>query len=94
MPFRPNLIEIRRRDFPCPRGEMDVVRVMHFCQMIERPRLLRIGESISPAVVRDGNVPLFDVNIGSSIFTHGPQFHQVTVWIEFLSMARSERPLG
>jgi hypothetical protein len=46
--------------------------------------LLWIGQSISAAVVGDGEVTLLDVNVGGAILPHGSQLHQLAVWPQLL----------
>src|SRR4029077_20483483 len=45
--------------------------------------LLREGKYILTAVVFDGDVALFDINIGRAVLAHGSQLDEVTVRQEF-----------
>ena len=73
------LIQISCGDFPSLGCEKDVVRIMYFRQMVERTALFGIRQCITSAIVFDGDVPLFDVDVGSAILSHGTQLHEMTV---------------
>ena len=80
-----HLIEICRGDFPRLGGEVDVVRVMNLCQVVEGPRLLGIGQPVCSTVVCNRDESLFDVDVRRSVLAHRPELHQMTLRLELLS---------
>ena len=65
------LIQVRRTQPPGPAGEHDVVAVMHFGKVIEGAGLFGIGKNIAAAIVLDGEVAFFDIDIGRAVLPHG-----------------------
>jgi hypothetical protein len=57
--------------------------VVDLREVIKRTGLLGIGEHVFAAVVLDGDVSLFDIDIGRAVFSHGAEFDQVAVGLEF-----------
>lgn len=54
--------------------------------------LLWVGEGVCSSVVCDGNVALLDVDVGSSILTHGAKLDQVRIrgkllWVKWNRVA-------
>src|SRR6266550_448053 len=64
-------------------SEHHVVAVVHFREVIEGARLLREGKYVLAAVVFDGDVALFDVNVGGAVLAHGAQLDEVTIRQKF-----------
>ena len=77
------LIEVGRANAPDFAAEHDVVAVMHFGKMVEGAGLLGVGKHILAAVVLDGDVALFDVDVGSPVFAHGAQLDEVAIGAQF-----------
>src|SRR5467141_4412602 len=73
------LIQVRGANAPDLAREHHVVAVVHFREVIKGSRLLREGNHVLAAVVLDGDVALFDIDVGCSVFAHGPQLDQVTI---------------
>ncbi len=48
--------------------------------MVERARLLREREYVLSAVVLDGEIPLFNIDVRRAVFTHGAELNQMTIW--------------
>lgn len=46
--------------------------------------LLGEGQGVGAAIVGDGDVTLFDVNVGRAILSHRAQLHQMAVRLELL----------
>ena len=73
------LIQIRRPQPPHPAREHDVVAVVDLREVVERAGLLRVRQRIGAAVVLDGDVALFDVDVRRAALAHRPELHQVAV---------------
>ena len=58
---------------------MNVVGVVHLAEVVERARLLGVGEGIFATIVLNGDVALFDVNVGGAVLAHGAQLDQVAI---------------
>ena len=65
------LIQIGGAQAPDFAGEHDVVAVVHFGEVVEGAGLLGKWEHVLAAVVLDGDVALFDVDVRSAVFAHG-----------------------
>jgi len=52
--------------------------------MVEGAPLLRVRQRVSAAVVVNGDVALFDINVWGAILSHCAQLHKVAVWAEIL----------
>src|SRR5579859_3902223 len=79
-----SLIQIGGADAPDLAAEMDIVAIVNLGEMVKRARLLGEGQQILTAIMLDANEALFNVDVGCAVFTHGPKFDQVAVWLEFL----------
>jgi hypothetical protein len=77
------LVQIGGACSPDLAGEHHVVAVVDLGEVIKRPRLLGIREHVFAAVVLDGDVSLFDIDIGRAVFAHGAELDQVAVGLEF-----------
>src|SRR5580698_3011685 len=77
------LIQIGGAQAPDFAGEHDVVAVVDFGEVIEGTGLLGKWENVLAAVVFDGDVAFFDVDIRSAVFTHGAEFDEVAIGLEF-----------
>ena len=73
------LIEVCGSNAPNLAGKHNVVAVVHFREVIKGPGLLREGNHILAAVMFDGDVAFFDVDVGRAIFAHGPQLDEMTI---------------
>ena len=77
------LIQISGAQAPDFAGEHDVVAVVDFREVIEGAGLLGKGKNVLAAVVLDGDVAFFDVDIGRAVFAHGAELDQVAIGMEF-----------
>ena len=73
------LVEIGGAQPPDLAREHDVVAVVHLGEVIEGARLLGERQHVLAAVMLDGDVAFFDIDIGSAVLAHRPQLHQVAV---------------
>jgi len=73
------LVNIRATQIPRSRAKQHVRRVVAFRQVVERTTLFRVRQRIRSTVVRDGQVAFFNVDIRSTVFTHGAEFDQVAI---------------
>ena len=78
------LVEVRRRQPPRAGRKVDVGRVVHLAQVVEGARLFRVGQRVGAPVVRDGEKPFLDVDVGRAVLAHGAQFDEVGGGGEFL----------
>src|SRR5271170_2402367 len=78
-----SLIQIGGAQTPDFAGEHDVVAVVHLGEVVERARLLGKGKNVFAAVVFDGDVAFFDVNVRRAILAHGAEFHKVAIGLQF-----------
>src|SRR5712692_4570436 len=77
------LIEVRGANAPDLAGEHHVVAVVHLREVIKGSGLLREGDYVLAAVVFDGDVAFFDVEVGRAVLAHSPQFDEVAIREEF-----------
>jgi len=84
------LIQIGGTQAPDFAGEHDVVAVVNFREMVEGAGLLGEREHVFAAVVFDGDVAFFDVNVGRAVLAHGAEFDEVAIGLEF---AQSEKKI-
>lgn len=54
-------------------------RTTYLGQVIPGGGLLGVGQGVSAAVVCDGDVPFFDVDVGGAVLTHGAELDQVAL---------------
>src|SRR5436309_3157970 len=73
------LIEVCGSNAPNLAGKHNVVAVVYFREVIKGPWLLREGNHILAAVMFDGDVAFFDVDVGRAVFAHGPQLDEMTI---------------
>jgi len=73
------LVEVGGTEVPHFASELHVVRVVHLRQMIEGAGLLGVREGVGAAVVLDGDVAFFDVDVGGAVLAHGAKFDEVAV---------------
>ena len=73
------LVEIGGAQPPDLAREHDVVAVMHLGEVVEGAGLLRKRQHVLAAVMFDSDVAFFDIDIGSAVFSHGPEFDQVAI---------------
>ena len=76
------LIQIGGAQSPDLAGEHDVVAVVHFGKVIKRAGLLGIRNGVSAAIVLDGDVAFFDIDIGRAVFAHGAELDQVAIGLK------------
>ena len=76
------LVQIGGAQAPDLAGEHDVVAVVHLGEVVERAGLLGKRQHVFAAVMLDGDIALFDIDIGRAVFAHRPEFHQVAVRLE------------
>jgi len=77
------LIKVRGSNAPDLAREHHVVAVVHLREVIKGSRLLRERNHVLAAVVFDGDVALFDVDVGRAVLAHGSQLDEVTIRQEF-----------
>ncbi len=77
LPVDDALVQIGGPQSPDPTGELDVVAVVDLGQVVEGPRLLRVGQGVGPALVGDLDETLFDIDVGCSVLTHGAELDQM-----------------
>src|SRR3989440_1661136 len=77
------LVQVGSAKTPDLASEHHVVAVVHFREVIEGARLLREWNYVLAAVVFDGDVALFDVNVGGAVLAHGAQLDEVTIRQKF-----------
>ncbi len=53
--------------------------VVDFGEVVEGAGLFRIRHHVFAAVVFDGDVAFFDVDVGGAVFAHGAEFDEVTL---------------
>ncbi len=82
LPVHHALVQVGRPQVPDPAGELDVVRVMHLRQVIERPRPLREQHAIRPPVVLEVEPALLDVDVGRAVGAHRAQLDQVDARVD------------
>jgi hypothetical protein len=73
--FRPDavhdaLMQVRRAQTPDATREMEVVRIVHLREVVDRPGQLREREIVRPAVVADLDEALLDVDVRCAVLTH------------------------
>src|SRR5205085_3410499 len=73
------LVEVRGAQAPDAAGEVEVVRVVHLRQVVERTRQLRVRKYIGATLVMDLDVALFDVDVGRAVLAHGAELDDVAV---------------
>ena len=73
------LIEIRGRNVPGASGEQDVGAIVTLGQVVEGPSLFRVREHILTSVVLNLNVSLLNVDIRSSVLSHGSKLDKVAI---------------
>ena len=78
------LVEVCARELPRLGREVDIMRVMHFGEVVEGAALFRVRQRVCASVVFDGDVSFFDIDIRRSIFSHGSQLDKMAVRREFL----------
>ncbi len=71
------LVQIRSPQPPDLAGEHDVVAVVDLGQVIERPRLFGVWQSILAPVVLYLDETFLDIDIGRAVLAHGAQLDQV-----------------
>ena len=57
--------------------------VVHFREVIEGAGLLGVREHVLAAVVLDGDVALFDIDVRRAVFAHGAEFDQMAIGLIF-----------
>src|SRR5208282_1084643 len=77
------LVQIGGAQTPDFAGEHDVVAVVHFGEVVEGAGLLGKWQNVLAAIVFDGDVAFFDVNVRSAVFAHGAEFDQVAIGLQF-----------
>src|SRR5271155_1657626 len=77
------LIQIGGAQAPDFAGEHDVVAIVHFGEVVERAGLFGKGKNVLAAVVLDGDVAFFDVNVRSAVLAHGAEFDEVAIGLQF-----------
>src|SRR5437763_370611 len=78
------LVQIGGPQSPNFAAEGDVVAIVDFGKMVERAGLLGEWEDIFASVVLNPDETFFDIYVGSAIFSHGAQLHQVAIRLKFL----------
>ena len=73
------LVQVGGAQPPDLAGEHDVMAVMHLRQVIERAGLLGKRQHVFAAIVLDGDIAFFDIDIRRAVFAHGSQFDQVAL---------------
>src|SRR5438067_4268507 len=73
------LVEVRGAQAPDAAGEVEVVRVVHLRQVVERTRQLRVRKYIGATLVMDLDVALFDVDVGRAVLAHRAELDDVAV---------------
>jgi len=73
------LVEVGGANAPNPAGEHDVVAIVDLAEVVERAGLLGKRQGVGATVVGDGDIALFDVDIGRAILAHGAEFDEVAV---------------
>ncbi len=84
------LIEIGGAQAPDFAGEHDVVAVVDFGEVIEGAGLLGKWQNVLAAVVFDGDVAFFDVDVRRAIFAHGAEFDEVAIGLEFAQREKQD----
>ena len=69
------LIEVGGPQSPEPAGEYQVVRIVYLREVVEASRKLGKGQRVAAAVVLDGEVALFDIDVRRAV-TSSPQFEK------------------
>ena len=80
-----SLVQIGCAQSPDSAAEGNVVAVVNFGKMIERPWLFRKGKNIFAPIVLNANESFLDIDIRCAVFSHGAQLHQVTLGLEFFN---------
>src|SRR5215469_10614589 len=78
-PIHYALIQVRGANAPNLAREHDVVAVVHLGKVIEGSWLLRERHGVSAAVVLEGDVAFFDVDVGRAIFAHGAKLDEMAI---------------
>src|SRR5215210_2519507 len=73
------LVQVRGPQAPDLAGEVDVVGVVDFAEVVPASWLLREGQEVLAAVVLYLDVALFDVYVGLAVLAHRAELHQVAV---------------
>src|SRR5664279_2346649 len=73
------LIQIGGAKSPDFAGKHHVVAIVDFGKVIKGTRLFGIRKNILTAVVVDGDVTLFDIDVRSTVLTHGSKFDEMTI---------------
>src|SRR5579885_3139768 len=73
------LVQVGGAQAPDFAGKHNVVAIVDLGKVIERARLLGEGDGVEAAVVLDGDVALFDINIWRAVLAHGAELDQVTI---------------
>src|ERR1700722_17767248 len=77
------LVEISGAQAPSLAGEHDVVTVVHFGEVVKGAWLLGERKQVFAAIMFDGDIAFFDVDIRSAVFTHRSKLNQVTIRLKF-----------
>ena len=78
------LIQIGGAKSPDAAGKLDVMAVVYFAQVVEGARLFGVGQAVFAPIVLDGDVTLFNVDVGSAVLTHGAKFDEVNILVELV----------
>ncbi len=67
----PPSVKVRGTQAPDAAREMDVVRVVHLGEVVDRTGRLRVEEGVTATIVVDRQVALFDIDVGRAVLAHG-----------------------
>src|ERR1700722_76166 len=77
------LVQIGGAQIPDFTREHHVVTVVDFREVIKGAGLLREREHILAAIVLNGDVAFFDIDVRRAVLAHGPKFDQMAIRLKF-----------
>ena len=72
-------MQVGRAQAPDATREVEVVRIVHLREVVDRPGQLREREIVRPAVVTNLDEALFDVDVRCAVLTHRAELHEMSV---------------
>ena len=79
LPVDHALVEVGDPQAPDPAAELEVVRIVHLAQVVERARLLRVEHPVLAPVVLDLQPAFLDVDVRRAVLAHRAELDQVDV---------------